>query len=399
MTWRVVFVALIALVGLAVSRSTHKCIGTTAKDRTCLFTDLCLSADGKAWEYFTDGEALDAADAALLAGDVAVLGAGPKAPMFRLKVVSAPKPGDKPTEDRTAALFCGSTTGSYSQWLLDDLFGLHWLVAHNQWDGTRIAKRSVDVVHACGRRSEMSTALQGLLTLTEPLTTAQLKGKCYARVAVGSAGKFLLSNPDAVTGDDIARFREALWAAAEATDGRKPGKALVVQRRSDRLITNAGAVYDAVGAVCAQAEFVFIENVPFGGQIQAHASASVLIAVHGGALANMVFMRSGAAVIEVFPYGYDSPKYRNLAAKLGIAYESWRPTDRSAAAFHEANLDRYGITGAAREAIVSAEKWDPATMPATAKAYWADQDVRVDLDAITQLAKKWGAAETEMNDK
>ena len=51
------------------------------------------------------------------------------------------------------------------------------------------------------------------------------------------------------------------------------------------------------------------------------ASAEVIVAPHGGALANLVFAPERSALIELLPANYLSTYYFMLAASRGIAYE------------------------------------------------------------------------------
>jgi capsular polysaccharide biosynthesis protein len=55
-------------------------------------------------------------------------------------------------------------------------------------------------------------------------------------------------------------------------------------------------------------------------QIEAFASASVIVSAHGAALANLVFATPGATVIELFPAGSTLPDYWRLASSAGVRY-------------------------------------------------------------------------------
>jgi capsular polysaccharide biosynthesis protein len=61
-------------------------------------------------------------------------------------------------------------------------------------------------------------------------------------------------------------------------------------------------------------------------QIETFASATVIVGAHGAALANLVFARPGAAVVELFPAGGVLPDYWRLATSAGLTYRylsSW----------------------------------------------------------------------------
>jgi hypothetical protein len=55
-------------------------------------------------------------------------------------------------------------------------------------------------------------------------------------------------------------------------------------------------------------------------QMAAFASASLVIGVHGGGLANILWCRAGTPVIELFHPSYSPPCYAILARHLGLAY-------------------------------------------------------------------------------
>merc|ERR1711924_432490 len=65
---------------------------------------------------------------------------------------------------------------------------------------------------------------------------------------------------------------------------------------------------------------VVMERLPFSKQVAELREASVLVAVHGQAAANVVFMRPGSALLLVLPPGREdlAPVYTNLAAASGI---------------------------------------------------------------------------------
>lgn len=55
-------------------------------------------------------------------------------------------------------------------------------------------------------------------------------------------------------------------------------------------------------------------------QVAAMANTGILVAVHGAALTNVIFMPANAVLIEVFPWQYRSFLYRDLAWKAGLQY-------------------------------------------------------------------------------
>ena len=61
-------------------------------------------------------------------------------------------------------------------------------------------------------------------------------------------------------------------------------------------------------------------TMPYAAQLQALAATDVLLAAHGAALASMVVMAPGAAVVELFPHNFKYLMYEELARVSGLLY-------------------------------------------------------------------------------
>ena len=66
------------------------------------------------------------------------------------------------------------------------------------------------------------------------------------------------------------------------------------------------------------------DTTSFEEQVGVMAGTGILVAVHGAALTNLIFLPAGAVVIEVFPWSFHKPTYRGLAGALGVHYLSLR---------------------------------------------------------------------------
>jgi capsular polysaccharide biosynthesis protein len=65
-------------------------------------------------------------------------------------------------------------------------------------------------------------------------------------------------------------------------------------------------------------------------QIATFASASLIVATHGAALANLVFASPGSTVVELFPPGSVLPDYWRLASSVpGLEYRYFSAWPRS----------------------------------------------------------------------
>ncbi len=65
---------------------------------------------------------------------------------------------------------------------------------------------------------------------------------------------------------------------------------------------------------------VCLEEFDFTGQVGLFASASVIAAIHGAGLSNLVFASPGARVIELYSPTHAVACYRNLAATVGLVH-------------------------------------------------------------------------------
>ena len=135
--------------------------------------------------------------------------------------------------------------------------------------------------------------------------------------------------------------RAALVAAAvtQPAGGQRPLLRVVYTSRCRddhfahrRVPTNEKAMLDDLRVVLSAAHSTAVEVVSFHGRetpfaeaVQVFGSADVVLGVHGAALSNAVFCRSGTALVEVtmrrgfgFPIGFRD--YAHLAAALDLSY-------------------------------------------------------------------------------
>jgi len=58
------------------------------------------------------------------------------------------------------------------------------------------------------------------------------------------------------------------------------------------------------------------------GTLEMFSSTTLLVAPHGAGLANMIFLPSNAAVLEIMPNEYQNPCYKRLAISIGLHYSN-----------------------------------------------------------------------------
>lgn len=122
-------------------------------------------------------------------------------------------------------------------------------------------------------------------------------------------------NPPWVT----AHLREQFL---DVPDARVPGRAIYVTRGSginNRRVVNEAELIELLAA----RGFTVIDpgQMAVVDQIAAFAEASLIVAPHGAALANLVFASPGACVIELFPAGALVPDFWKMASGVpGLEY-------------------------------------------------------------------------------
>ena len=121
-------------------------------------------------------------------------------------------------------------------------------------------------------------------------------------------------------------------------DTSGPRRSIYITRgpsANNRAIVNEPAVAELLAA--RGFESVDPGTLPVAEQIRAFATAEIIVAPHGAALANLIFASAGAAVVELFPAGCLLPDYWRLASSVpGLRYRyvsAWggprRPTRAS----------------------------------------------------------------------
>ncbi|HEX3841969.1 MAG TPA: glycosyltransferase family 61 protein [Acidimicrobiales bacterium] len=122
-------------------------------------------------------------------------------------------------------------------------------------------------------------------------------------------------NPPWVT----ALLRERLLTEPDA---RIPGRCIYVTRGSatnNRRVTNESALIEMLSARGFDA--IDPGQMSVVDQIRAFAEASIIVAPHGAALANLIFASPGSTVIELFPAGALVPDFWKLASGVpGLEY-------------------------------------------------------------------------------
>lgn len=124
-----------------------------------------------------------------------------------------------------------------------------------------------------------------------------------------------------VVGSD--RFRPELLRkvpAAYADPAARPHRRVYVSRAraGRRRLVNESEVWPLFER--RGFERVFMEDLPFEGQVRLMQETAVLAAPHGAGLTNMMFCAEGTRVVEIADLGFPNPNFYAVAAALGHPY-------------------------------------------------------------------------------
>lgn len=102
--------------------------------------------------------------------------------------------------------------------------------------------------------------------------------------------------------------------------GRSEIKNSGAQRRS---IPNFADLEKHLASVCTNFQSLVLEGTSLAHQIHCFQSADVILAQHGAALANLIFAKPGARVIEIMPPNHPGEYFAELAKCLDLDYRSY----------------------------------------------------------------------------
>ena len=169
----------------------------------------------------------------------------------------------------------------------------------------------------------------------------------------------------------------------------RPSKVLLAHSFDGRQITNVFELTEALAQEQVSAELALMNQLSFSSRVDLAASAAVFVSLHGEEVANIVFLQENTTFLEVFPFGYISTTYKALAERCGLNYVNWQSGERAYSKFYPDVLNKYGVYGEDRDRIVNANGLaEIRTNVAAAKAYWENQDTKVDEYVISGIVKR-----------
>ncbi|CAN6274193.1 unnamed protein product [Urochloa humidicola] len=210
--------------------------------------------------------------------------------------------------------------------------------------------------------------------------------RCYPHVIVGLRGHrdFDIDPARAPNGYDMLAFRVFVRAAyslppppaaplpCKSSGGATRPRLMIILRGATRRFVNADAI---VGAM-ERAGFEVVRMEPEAAAdmdtvSRAVDACDVLVGAHGAGLTNMVFLRTGAVVVQVIPWGKMEPYGEGFfgapAAHMGIRHVSYSIAAEESTLYEKYGKDHPVIT-------------DPDVFyrnGSNARLYWREQNIRL----------------------
>jgi hypothetical protein len=387
----------------------------SAPERTCRAQRVCILSGVDGWILQDDAADASPVDASLIDVPLAHLGSYATSPSVKLRpirsdwersrVLAAPR--------HSMAFAAAASNGMFWHWIGDEYLSIYWMIEH--WLGldslSTVAAKQLRVV-VLERISAHATQLVGSVTQSPLLFLGNSDSEvpvgdriepvydvCFDTLHFGPASR-QLGGPGSKYVDAalLARF-----ASFVARANGLPGVPIAVAQQSRHLLLFDYRAKDRRIVNVKQVEAAFIAqfqsslDVRFANlaalarqeQLELLGRASIFIAVHGSSFANLLWLPSGARVLELFPYGFQRPTYEGICRKYlpTLHYERWQNPDRSAAVFDRTVLERQRLSEAEIAKITEAPQYD-YRMSWAANFYWINQDTILPIDPLSPFMQQ-----------
>ena len=166
--------------------------------------------------------------------------------------------------------------------------------------------------------------------LTQPHTRTLLNGALRHNYGVNAShwacwtkGVQTSVKPKLFSGQrDAYAFRLAAYAYANVTqlaNPTYPPRKITIIQRHPRGFTELARLLRLVAATGLEYEVLEdMDKLSFKEQVRVMAGTGILIATHGGALTNVMFMPVRAVVLEVYPFTYHPVIFKEIAEAVGV---------------------------------------------------------------------------------
>ena len=114
---------------------------------------------------------------------------------------------------------------------------------------------------------------------------------------------------------------------AEATD-RSSQLVFIDRNAGSRGLLNQEEVLTQVSSLHQDVVVAQLETQNLYEQADMLCNAGIIVGMHGAAFTWLLLVSAGASVIEIFPYGWADPCYRNIARISGLSYFAIQNTNK-----------------------------------------------------------------------
>ena len=174
---------------------------------------------------------------------------------------------------------------------------------------------------------------------------ADLAGRpaCFRRTVLGTGNTCPLANcaskPAPAVYEEARRLAYAFADQTEASSSSDPppprarGPVVVLVEREDtRRVANHADLLAGLRASGVNARSVTLKGASFADQVNLFRDAAVLLAPHGNANGNLLWMPPDGTLIEMFGFNYTRVFFEGIAREMGVRYMAWRCMDPSCSA-------------------------------------------------------------------
>ena len=364
---------------------------------TCHANNVCYDPQTSRWLFFLPPKHTiftypDVfADIDILLSGLARLGTYESDPLISFSIVKDPPSVSTYSTRPTVLVSFLMTHPMWFHWVLDDLLGLFWtLQSHQLLEFPDLAVLNLHSTHHpwLGMIAQYFTRHHPVSSI--PIISTR---SCYRSLYFGPAHHHFGGPGRVQIKESLVRnFSQHFLPPTHPLEFHPPEKAfiLVANRRNDRMILNFEELLASLTSSFSHRftviPFVF-EDHDHEMQLAHLQHTTCLVSTHGSQLTNMIWLPYNTSlpvcVLEIFPYKFYRPTYKDLAALLNITYLQWKNHDLEKTRFHPDILTSRSLPDQAVRRIQTNpssifDSWD-------ANLYWINQDTQVDTYAIQTL--------------
>ena len=225
-----------------------------------------------------------------------------------------------------------------------------------------------------------------------------LRRTCFCRAGHGGVAAAAASASGGRAGGvpDAASFLARQFGLDAATGADRAPRARVgfISRRRKRFVLNELELARAAEALGAEAVLLPLEHMTLYEQLRALRGLDVLVGVHGSGLNNALFMRRGAALVQLLPWNLGrryKGAFAGVASGAGVSYLEYElPEHENASAFHWEYVARSELAKpGGRAAFLARRRREPGAISnQELYTFWINQDIIVDARGFSSVLAK-----------